>query len=222
MKKFLLVGISIFALQFSTAQNDTDGFRSQKNYYISLGAGFSGDYNINDRLKAAGMPEIGSAYPEFGIGFNTIRKNLLLDMEISAGYTDKKNAENRAKNATLGIALRIHYVPLQTESYFLSGGLDISYRANAFNLYRRDNVIDLNDLNPVTSTGHINLNNEQLYIGPSIAFGFLQNREIPLRLNLGYEIAVTNGKWKSEYADVVNTVKENGHGRFYVKASIYL
>ena len=71
-------------------------------------------------------------------------------------------------------------------------------------------------------TGHISLYNNNIYLGPSASFGVFQTKQNPLRLTTGYEWNISRASWKSEVANVQNTVKENGVGRFYVKLLWYL
>ena len=78
-------------------------------------------------------------------------------------------------------------------------------------------LIDLDDLNPSTHTGHISLYNNQFTIGPSVIFGAFTNSSFPVRLSVGYDWAVYSGKWKSEVAEVDNSFRENGQGIWYAR-----
>ncbi|MBC8883850.1 hypothetical protein H9X57_12335 [Flavobacterium piscinae] len=49
-----------------------------------------------------------------------------------------------------------------------------------------------------------------------MAFNLKRKEKLSIRLNVGYEFAFTNGKWKSDYASVSNSVKENGQNRLMV------
>ena len=235
MKKLVLAAICAFGFQSAFAQetvemtssttaNDSVACKKygKPNIYASFGAAFYSGFKINDKLRAAGVPRLPDAMPEFTVGINTTMDKWLLDLEVNASYSDEKNSTNRVRSAGLGTKLRWQYIPFRTKSFFLAAGADISYFGTQADIYTRGNTIDLNDLNPSNHSGHISLNNDQLMAGPSLALGFFQNKSFPLRLNLGYDWGITNGKWKSDFADVNNTVKESGLGRAYAKLTIGL
>jgi hypothetical protein len=55
-----------------------------------------------------------------------------------------------------------------------------------------------------------------LFAGPSVGVLFKNKNKVIGRLNIGYEFALTNGKWKSDFGSVQNTVREQGVNRFMV------
>lgn len=230
MKKVLFAAICLIGFQsvsFAQEMAITSSPEETKNepkvkMFAAFGAGFLGDYEINNKLGSQGLPQMADVLPEFSVGFNLAAQKLSFDLEFIAAYGDEKTSTTRIKTTNAGIKARGHYVPVKTNSFFISGGLDLSYIGTQADLYRRDNVIDLNDLDPATQTGHISLRNELLYAGPSVAVGLFQDKGFPIRLNFGYDWAVTNGKWKSDFGDVTNTVKESGHGRAYAKVTLAL
>lgn len=235
MKKTLLLAVCYFGTQAVFAQETETvteitvtetktACEKPFEFYVGFGATFVGDYNLNDNLAMANMPQIGSAAPEFTFGFTSVSPNekLSMDIEGTAAYMDKKDNDNRLKTAIGGVKMRIHYKLAGNNKWFFAAGGDISYVFTQVNLYTRSNTIDLNDLNPATHTGHISMYNQQLTLGPSVSLGFCREMVFPLRLNFGYDIGLSNGKWKSEFADINNTVKENGLSRFYAKLIIDL
>lgn len=226
MKKIFYTLVLFVAVQAVAVAQDTIAVSKDNNpkftLYFGVGVASTSDYTINENLAQAGMPEIGNVSPEFSFGYNVASEKVSMDFEINASYSDKKTSTTRLKNAMLQTKLRGHYVPYRTKSFFISGGADVSYAMNQFDLYSRDNVYDLDNLNPAVTTGHISLNNGQLFAGPSVALGFFQDKSYAFRLNTGYEWGLTNGKWRSDFGEVSNTVKENGLGRFYAKVVLYL
>ncbi|MGV3461345.1 MAG: hypothetical protein ACO1N9_12920 [Flavobacterium sp.] len=232
MKKLVLAVICIIGFQSAFAQesgSSTTIITSSKdtipglNLYVAFGAAFNGDYKLNDKLAAQGLPQMSDTQFEATIGFNVrATRKFWMDFEVLAAYSDEKDAVNRVRTATFGGTIRPHYVAFNTKGFFGTVGADISYIGNQVDIFTRGNVIDLNALDPAFHGGHISLRNELLYAGPSLSFGFLQNTGFPLRLNLGYEWAITNGKWKSDFANVNNNVNESGHNRAYAKLTIGL
>lgn len=223
MKKVIILAMALGFANSTFAQEAVKDSVSQKvkvDFYFGAGAVINGDFKINDRLHSAGMPEIENAVPEFSVGMNLSGEKWTADIEVSGSYWKKDRNPLRSEALSSGIRLRGHYVPFRTSKFFASIGGDLSYNANKFNFYNRSQHIDLNDLNPTTQLGNIQLNNNMFYVGPSVAFGFLQNRATKLRLNLGYDIVAISSRWKSDYTSVDNSFRENGHDRFYVKLTI--
>lgn len=235
MKKTLLLAACCFlGIQAALAQETEvtqitvteTTVKNEKPYglYVGFGAVFMGDYNLNEKLAQSNMPEIGSVAPEFTFGFTFTEpgEKLYMDVEATGAYMDKKSDTDRIKTTTGMAKMRIHYKFFGNNKWFFSAGGDISYNITQVNLYSRTNVIDLNSLNPSAHTGHISMYSQQLTLGPSVALGFCRDMTFPLRLHVGYDIGLTNGKWKSEFANINNTVKENGLGRIYAKLIIDL
>ena len=222
MKKILVLALCLLAITLK-AQTTTDSITHPKfRIYVGLGVAVTSEFNINNNLKAVGLPVIGQESPEVTLGYNVAEDKVSMDFEVNANYFDRKNSENRVRSASAGAKLRLHYVPVRTASFFLSGGADLSYVTNAVEIYRRDIVTDLDNLDPADYNGRISLNNTILYAGPSIAAGFFQNRGCPVRLNVGYDFGLTNGKWNSDFGQIENNIKENGQTRFYAKVVLYL
>lgn len=227
MKKILLAAIciaGIHSLSFAQEGTSSEDFQKpvKRNLYVALGAAVNGDYAINEKLAAVGMPQLGETMPEFTVGYTAMGEKFLVDFEVNANVQLRKRGDGRASTLSSSVKLRGHYVPVKTNSFFLSAGADVSYLTNTIDLYNRYNTIDLNNLDPLNNSGHINLYNNLLYAGPSVSLGLFQNTDFPVRLNAGYEWALTNGYWKSEFADVYNSVKESGHDRFYAKVIFML
>jgi len=233
MNKLLLLAMLCFfgiqSVSFAQEPTSTTTSASSENkdfgkrrFYLGGGVALR-DYKLNNKLASSNLPEINNGVFELTIGYNRTWEKYLLDVEWNTDYYgDKRTEGQKVTTIGSGLKLRFHYAPYKTEKTILSGGLDVSYMYNTVNIFTRGNTIDLNNLNPDTHTGHISLYNNLFYVGPSVNFGVGQNRNNPLRLIAGYEWAVSNGKWKSEYASVANTVKENGNGRFYAKVIWYL
>jgi len=224
MKKIIILAMALGFANTTVAQEtvveDSIAKKVKVDFYFGAGAVINSDFKINKNLKAAGMPEIGNTVPEFSVGLNLAGEQWTADIEAFASYFKKDRNPLRSEALSSGFRLRGHYVPFRTSKFFASIGADLSYNANKFNFYNRSEHIDLNDLNPSTQLGNIQLNNNMFYVGPSLAFGFLQNKSTKLRLNLGYDIAAISSKWKSDYTAVDNSFRESGHDRFYVKLTI--
>lgn len=221
MKKVVLTAVTfLFSILGVTAQETETTLTEQKanhGLYMGGGAAFT-TYKLNDKLAANDLPKINSGAFELTIGYNVTAEKMIVDLEWNTNYfKDKKTNDETVRTVSTGAKLRVHYIPFKFKKTFISGGLDVSYMYKSVNIFTKDNVIDLNNLNPATHTGDIRLNNSLLYIGPSVSFGVFQKSDTPLKFVTGYEWGLTNGKWKSDVARVENTVKESGSGRFYAK-----
>lgn len=218
-KIYLLAALFVFQCSFSQEEttNTSDGPKMVKfDLYVGVGGVFYNDFSINEKIRASNMPEIREAMPELLVGFNVLSEKLSFDAEFASSYSKRKNSTSESKLTSFSTRLRGHYNFVNESKFLFSGGINVAFSRNDFNLYSRDNTINLNDLNPENNSGHVSLYNNVLYAGPSVAFNLKRKEKLSIRMNVGYEFALTNGKWKSDFANVSNTVKENGQNRLMV------
>lgn len=221
MKNIFFIASLLFA-QLSLGQEEPNiPMNNQKEFpkfdiYIGVGGVFYNDFEINNKIKASGMPEIKESMPELLVGMTTAWEKYWLDVELAASYSNTDNSTTENQFVSGSIRLRGHYNFVKLKRIDFSGGLNIAYSHNDLNLFSKNNDINLDDLNPENNSGHVSLKNDIFYAGPSLAVNFRSKEKVSFRLNVGYEFAFTNGKWKSDYANVSNTVKENGQNRFMI------
>ena len=206
-----LVSSSLIVAQSS---EDTQGKKVDIDFYFGIGAQVQSKYDLNDRLKAANLPELKQTMPELQVGMNVFGNKISGDAEF--GFFLSKNDKGDSENQNIGVTsrLRVHYNFINKEKMAFTGGLNVSSTASEVDIYNKNNVIDLNDLEPLNNSGHVSLKNQVFFVGPSVSLYLFKNKSTKIRANLGYEFAFTNGKWKSDFASVENTVKENGNNRF--------
>jgi uncharacterized protein YhjY with autotransporter beta-barrel domain len=221
MKNILFIATLLFA-QFSLGQedqmiptNNQDEF-PKFDIFIGVGGVFYNDFAINSKIKASAMPEIRESMPELLVGLTTSSEKYWIDAELTFSYSNTDNNTTENQLASGSFRLRGHYNFAKLKRIDFSGGLNIAYSYNELNLFSKNNDINLDDLNPENNSGHVSLKNDIFYAGPSLAVNFRSKEKVSIRLNMGYEFAFTNGKWKSDFANVSNTVKENGQNRFMV------
>ncbi|MDV6169428.1 hypothetical protein R1T16_13415 [Flavobacterium sp. DG1-102-2] len=234
MKKITLTLIALLGMNaVMTAQETTTDSTSvtktryvhnskdRFNFYYGFGVNVFGDYKLNDKLKPAQLPTIGTTAPEITVGFNYMPSDshFYHDLELAVAYMDDKTSANRIKTAVTSFRIRPHYKIIDNTKMFFSAGIDGGIATTILNLYSRGNRIDLNNPNPGTHTGHINMNSTQFILGPSVALALFQD-SFPVRINAGYNIGLSRGRWKSDVAEVDNAVKESGLGNFYAKVLI--
>lgn len=236
MKKVLCIAVALIGMQFSAKAQvspivPTDSIPNPTTYtddkpghglYVSFGVTGFDDFKMNERLKAIGMPDLNKAAFESTVGYYLMFEKASFDMEFAASYMDQKTTTDRVRNINALFRFRGHYNILVDKNFFLTAGADLTFASNNFNINTRNRTIDLNNPDPADYPGHISLYNQQVYLGPSVAFGFLQKTEYKLRLNVGYEWAVISSEWKSQFANVENTFRENGQGHYYAKLTFML
>ena len=197
------------------AQSSNDSLKNKVNVdlYLGIGATVQSKFSLNDKLKAAGLAELNETNPEFLIGINVFGKKFSGDAEF--GFLYSKNDKGNSENQNIGVSsrLRFHYNLINKEKMAFTGGLNVSATSSEVDVYTKNNSIDLDGLGALNSN-HISLKNQMFYVGPSVSLYLLKHKTTNIRVNFGYEFAFTNGKWKSDFATVNNTVKENGNNRF--------
>ena len=216
MKK-LNVLIALFFVSCSFAQEKEAKTVSEKpKFYFTYGinAQVQDDLNINKKLENAGLPTVKSFTPELFIGMTLFDKKFSSDIDF--GFLNSKNDAGSNENRYIGFTarLRVHYNLINKTKVALTTGLNLSNTTSELIVFTKNNSIDLNDLNPINNVGNLSIKNNMLYVGPSASLYLFNDKSTKVRLNVGYEFAFTNGKWKSDYADVNNTVKEQGNNRF--------
>lgn len=213
----LNVLIALFFVSWSFAQEKEASTSTEKTkFYFTYGvnAQVHDRLNIDDKLQSAGLPTVRSFTPEFFIGMTFFDKKFSGDVDFGFLSSKNDNASNENKYTGFTTRLRVHYNVINKEKIAFTTGLNFSNTISDLNIYSSNNTIDLNDLTPVNNIGNVSLRNSMFYVGPSASVYLFKNKSTKLRLNAGYEFAFTNGKWKSDYANVINTVKEQGNNRF--------
>ncbi|MFL9844570.1 hypothetical protein [Flavobacterium rhizosphaerae] len=229
MKKIIFVtallfacGVSGYAQENTVEETTAEDAYESTSLIISAGVASNTSPEINQNLKFSGLPQLNTTSFLLGIGYNVTSEKVLMDFEWETAYMNEKKTEtDRVRTISTGAVLRIHYIPLRWKDKLVSGGLDLGYMYNQADIYSRGRVIDFNNLNPSAYTGHLSLYNNMFYVGPSASFGVWQGKGSGMRIVTGYRWGF-GGKWKSEFAAINNTVKENGTGQFYAKIIINL
>ncbi|WP_298118498.1 hypothetical protein [Flavobacterium sp.] len=213
----LNVLIALFFVSWSFAQEtETSSTKEKPKFYFTYGinAQVQDELNIDKKLQNAGLPTVKSFTPELFVGMTFFDKKFSGDLDF--GFLNSKNDRGSNENRYIGFTtrLRVHYNVINKTKVALTTGLNLSNTIGELILFTKNNSIDLNDLTPINNVGNLSIKNNMFYAGPSASLYLFNDKSTKLRLNVGYEFAFTNGKWKSDYADVDNTVKEQGNNRF--------
>lgn len=211
-KKF--IAIALLVISFTNAQTEEKEIpKVAKYFYFGIG-GTSQSYKLNDLLRNSNVATLSNFDLNFDFGMNFFAEKYSGDVEFTTSLSRNDNANSENQNIGFTSRLRFHYNVINKEKYALTTGLNIAYSGNQATFFSKNRTIDLNNPQPSFTNGEFTLNNEMLYVGPSLSVYLFKNKKNKIRLNAGYEFAITNGKWKSDFANVTNTVKENGNNRF--------
>ena len=218
MKKLLLFSLLVITT-ISLAQQSKPKEGRQSIYF---GGGFVSNsrFAIDDKLESSNLPQIQANVPEFVFGVNHFFNKGFLDMELSSNMFKKSNSATTSNGSRSNFRLRGHYNFVNNKDIVFSGGLNLAFTANDFNVYSQNNQVDVNNL-AASTTSYIRLRNNMFFAGPSLGFAIKNKGEQLVRLNVGYEFALITGKWKSDFANVSNSINENGQSRLMIGAIFF-
>ena len=216
MKK--VITLLCLVISYTTFSQTTENKKEKEKekvavlFYVGIGVQLQNSFSINDKLNAANLPELNEFTPEFSFGWNLFAEKFSGDVEF--GFASSKNDNAVAKNRFMGFNTRIrgHYNFVNKEKYAFTGGLTFAASSNELDVFGKNTTVDLNNLGALDGN-LIGLKNQMFFVGPSVSLYLFKNKSSKIKLNLGYEFAFTNGKWKSDFATINNTVKEIGNNR---------
>jgi hypothetical protein len=219
MKNIIINAILLLSVFGFSQEAETTESKVKTDFYVGLGM-LNQKYNLNEKLKASNVATLSENELDFQLGMNFFSKKYSGDVELSTSIS--RNENNNSENLLMGFTsrLRFHYNIVNKEKFAFTGGLNLAYGGNQVTFNSKNRTIDLNDLQPNNNSGEYTLRNNMLFAGPSVAFYYNIGKKMRLRLNVGYEFALTNGRWKSDYANIANTVNENGNNRFLFSLSL--
>ncbi len=215
MKKLLLmltlsINLAVIAQTETKPVNESEDLKDTK-FYIGIGGSVQNKYNLDEKLSKANLPTLNTTALELTVGWNVFEQKYSGDYEI--GFFGSQNDSGNSKNRIMGANFRVraHYNFVNKEKVAFTGGLNFAYTVNQVDVFSRIATIDLDDLG---ATNVLTIRNEMVYVGPSVGVYLFKNKKYATRINLGYEFALTRGRWKSDFSGVNNTVGESGNNRF--------
>jgi hypothetical protein len=182
--------------------------------YYGGSVSFNDDFNLNKKLRNSNLPELKTSIPDFVFGLNYFWKKYSGDAEFGFLYSKSDKGVNEIKQMGFNSRIRVHYNLVDREKFAFTTGLSVAYTGNEYDIFSKNNTIDLNNLEPNNNSGHVNFTNAMLYFGPSTSFYFFRKSDWNVRLNIGYEFALTRGRYDSEFGSVINNIGESGNNRF--------
>ena len=219
MKNSYLFVIMLLTMVGYSQEKVADTIKKKDNIavtYCGLNVSFNDNFNLNNKLSNSNLPELKTSIPEFVFGINFFGKKYSGDLEFAFSYDKSDKGENETRQAGFNTRVRVHYNLINREKVAFTTGLSMAYVGTEYDIFNKNNTIDLNDLEPINSSGHINFTNSMLYLGPSASFYFFRKSDWNVRLNVGYEFALTRGRYHSEFGSILNNIGEAGKNRFLV------
>jgi hypothetical protein len=214
---YLFVVMMLTAVTYSQEKVIDTIKKKEKKFSIYYGGNvsFNDDFNLNKKLRNSNLPELKTSIPDFVFGLNYFWKKYSGDAEFGFLYSKSDKGANKTKQTGFNSRIRVHYNLVDREKFAFTTGLSVAYTVNEYDIYNKNNTINLNVLEP-NNSGHVNFTNAMLYFGPSTSFYFFRKSDWNVRLNLGYEFALTRGRYDSEFGSVINNIGESGNNRFVV------
>ena len=213
---YLFVVMMLTAVTYSQEKVIDTIKKKEKKFSMYYGGSvsFNDDFNLNKKLRNSNLPELKTSIPEFVFGLNYYWKKYSGDAEFGFLYSKSDKGANETKQMGFNSRIRVHYNLVDREKFAFTTGLSVAYTGNEYDIFNKNNTIDLNDLEPNNNSGHVNFTNGMLYFGPSTSFYFFRKSDWNVRLNIGYEFALTRGRYDSEFGSVINNIGESGNNRF--------
>lgn len=218
MRNYLIACI-LFVFQIGTAQENNEEKNKDEidaTIYFGVNAHFQNDINLNKNLQTSNVVVLDNNTADFVFGFNFFGKKYSSDFEFGFGETKNENNNSKNKNMHFTGRIRFHYNVINKTNFAFTSGLSLAGTSSEVDLYSKNNTIDFNNLNPNSNGGLLSIRNQMFYAGPSLSIYLFKDKFYKVRLNCAYELAFTNGKWKSDYGNTANSINERNNNRFVV------
>lgn len=223
MKKLYTTSILLLFFQMVFCQNDSqsqiitpkaenDKSNFSFGYYLGVGLQYTEAMDINPFLSESNVPTVRRFPFELSFGMTGDFGKNRIDLDF--GFYNQERERNEFGHKVNSAQLTLRYLRnvIQTENknrVFIGAGL--SYRTAELEFYDQNKTIDLDDAG---SFGDLaKLTNSQFYISPSIGYSIYSSKDSEdyLRIQLSYDVNVTNNSWDSDYARVNNSISEAGN-----------
>lgn len=223
MNKFYtaFVFILVFTLGFSQNENEiqelTSNTEKEKNnfslkYYFGVGMLYTDALEINPFLSESNVPTVRRLPFEFSFGMNGDFGRNRIDLDFGFYNQERERGDFGHKINSAQLTLRYLRNVIQFENtnrIFVGAGL--SYMTSELEFFDKSEIIDLDDSG---SFGDLaKLTNSQFHISPSVGYSFFSSKDNQesLRIQLSYDINISNNSWNSDYARVSNSINETGN-----------
>lgn len=223
MKKLYttFVFLLIFTLSFGQIEDESQSITSDTEkdksnfslgYYFGAGVLYTDALDINPFLSESNVPTV-RRFPfefSFGITGDFGRNRIDLDFGFYNQERERGDFGHEVNSAQLTLRYLRNIIEFEnTNRIFL--GVGLSYMTSELEFFDRSESIDLDD--PESFGDLAKLTNSQFHVSPSIGYSIFssEDNEEYLRVQLSYDINLTNSSWDSDYARVSNSISETGN-----------
>lgn len=217
MKNKILYLLLLTAFIGYSQEKATDSTTTKKvkvDGYFGFNGNINDNMNLNKKLRNANLPELDSFVPELTFGLNFLGQKYSGDIEFGILFAKPEEGNNEMKYQGFNTRMRVHYNIVNRENFAFTTGLSLAYMGSQYDIYSKNNTIDLNDLEPNNNSGHVSFTNQMLYFGPSASMYLFKKSSFQVKVNAGYEFAITRGRYDSEFGSILNNIGESGNNRF--------
>lgn len=200
------------------AQTDSISTKNQLEfkYYVGFGLTALDDYNLSSRLKEDGFPEIKNTMFDISFGFLLQSKRSMYTFEFAIARSEDDQDANEYELTRSNFSLDYQYNIFKIKQHKVNLGGRLSVNTTENELFNTNSQADLENPSNLGELTKIDLTN--WYLGPVASFQFRdKTNETWMRLQLSYEFNISENSWKSDYAQLLNSVKED-QNQFRVQA----
>lgn len=216
-----IVFLLVFTLGFSQSEDitqdivsnsETDKSKFSLNYYFGVGMLYTDALDINPFLSESNVPTVRRFPFEFSFGMNGDfgRNRIELDFGFFTQERERNEFGHKLNSAQLTLRYLRNIVEFENGNRVFVGA-GISYMTTELEFYDKSETIDLDDAG--SFGGLAKLTHSQFHFSPSIGYSFFSSKdnEESLRIQLSYDVNISNNSWNSEYARVNNSISETGN-----------
>lgn len=223
MQNIYLTFVFLLVFSYSHCQNDsesesitsdTEGDKRNFSfgYYIGFGMQYTDALDINPFLSESNVPTVRRFPFELSVGMTGDFDKNRLDLDLGLYNQERERGEFGHKLNSVQLTLRYLRNTFQFENknrIFIGAG--ISYSSAELEFFDKSENINLND--PESFGDLAKLTSSQFHVGPSFGYSIIssKNNEESLRIQLSYDINISNNNWNSDYAKVNNSIDETGN-----------
>lgn len=206
MKKITIIAFLIWSAVAANAKNKIEGA-----FYGTVATSFWNHFSINKTLSNNDLKTVDLVMPSAGLG--TYLKYKKFRVGIGFNFMTGRGKANQSsyKFNAIPLDLNLGYDILKISDWSVSVGLIMDYIPTSLELYTKEGLIDISNINPSTQPGLIKLYNSFFLLGPYMGIDLFPGSDFPIKATISYEFNLNRGIWKSEYATLANAPGEDGN-----------
>lgn len=218
-KKLVIVLVFINAVLFS--QNDSVLVQKKVELYVGVSPTLYNQLNVNSYLIKNNLGNINSFTYPFLVGFNFNLNKIQFTYEgsYSSNFVNKNGSSKTTFNS-LSNRIGLSHTLINKPDFKLYFGINYSFTSYSSFVYIKSNDIDLNTIDTSSTRGIMKIINFSHNIGGAFSFIFndKSNSSKHTIIRIGYDAAVNQNKWYSEYSNIKNSPFEK-FDRVYISIS---